>query len=493
MNILFVDEFVPEPDRNGSSLRALQIIESLRALAHKVTFVSRYLPQDSGCAEKLKKSGIEFYAGDVGRISSHRRPDPPWSFSEVLKKGNFDAAILTLWFWNDISIPEDYLYEIRHLSECTRIIVLTDDRHGLRQRLVAEATKSLLDSEAAIDHAKRERQIYMAADLVFAISALERSIVEEAAPSTPVMLIPFSVESSTIRADYNARRDVVYLGNFENNATRDAVAWFLEKVWPLIHDQQPEIGFTVAGNRAFAHVPARAPKNIRCVGHVSDLAQLLDQHRVFVAPIRFGTGIATKNITAMAHGIPVVTTTLGAQSIGLVSGSQAMLANTAEDFAAAVLAVYSDQRLWTNMVDLAHAHLLANFSHRSLEIALAEAMESVCQITPKQLPVDSSWLCSGDNSGRNKSTAPRRSEWFAPVRRAVATGELLFRQRRPFAAIDQFRRAAALCVNRGNAPYSDSAPVRRRLLRDFQRCYEAFGDSDRAARCDEEQSALTEL
>jgi glycosyltransferase involved in cell wall biosynthesis len=76
---------------------------------------------------------------------------------------------------------------------------------------------------------------------------------------------------------------------------------------------------------------------MRFTGYVQDLGAQLRRHRIFVAPVTEGGGIKTKLLDAMANGVPVVATTLAVSGIGVVPGRDALVADSAEDFAAAVL------------------------------------------------------------------------------------------------------------------------------------------------------------
>ena len=72
----------------------------------------------------------------------------------------------------------------------------------------------------------------------------------------------------------------------------------------------------------------------------------LDKCRVSVAPLRFGAGMKGKIGEALASGLPVVTTSIGAEGVGLINGEHALIANDSEEFAGAVVRLYQDRFLW---------------------------------------------------------------------------------------------------------------------------------------------------
>jgi len=79
---------------------------------------------------------------------------------------------------------------------------------------------------------------------------------------------------------------------------------------------------------------------------VPDLRPLYDRCRLFVAPLRYGAGMKGKVGEAAAHGLPVVTTSVGAEGMDLVNGRDVLVGDDAESFAAAVAAAYNDRHLW---------------------------------------------------------------------------------------------------------------------------------------------------
>ncbi len=85
------------------------------------------------------------------------------------------------------------------------------------------------------------------------------------------------------------------------------------------------------------------------LGWVPELDYLYEHARVFVAPLRFGAGMKGKIGESLAYGLPVVTTDLGAEGMGLVNERDILIANSAEAFAGMVARCYSDEKLWTRV------------------------------------------------------------------------------------------------------------------------------------------------
>ena len=87
------------------------------------------------------------------------------------------------------------------------------------------------------------------------------------------------------------------------------------------------------------------------VGYVPDPSIYFHRCRVFVAPLRFGAGMKGKIGHSMSFGLPVVTTSIGAEGMDLVDRKHALIADSPEDFARAVVELYGDERLWESPID----------------------------------------------------------------------------------------------------------------------------------------------
>ena len=123
-----------------------------------------------------------------------------------------------------------------------------------------------------------------------------------------------------------------------------------------------------------------AEAGLEYAGFVEDLRAALWAHRVFVSPIRYGAGIRIKLLEAAAARCAIVSTTLGAEGLGFRDGVDLLIADTPEDFAAAVRRLLDDDELRRRLGDSAHdrvkqTHDWANLARR-LEDVIYGLVES---------------------------------------------------------------------------------------------------------------------
>jgi glycosyltransferase involved in cell wall biosynthesis len=157
-------------------------------------------------------------------------------------------------------------------------------------------------------------------------------------------------------------------------------------VLPRLRGRVADARLTVAGEVGRL-IDRRAGEDVRILGHVPSLLPLYEQARVFVAPLRYGAGLKGKILEALGRGIPLVTTSIGAEGIGLEHGVTAMIADDDNAFAEAVARLYNDRELWKRLRANALALVERDFSAIRFQARVGELLEQVC--TPEARPAAS--------------------------------------------------------------------------------------------------------
>lgn len=370
LRILIVNEMLPQTDRNGSDVRIMQIVRELREQGHQITYLARNGHLREHYTAALEELGVKVWAHDSERLHYLGVDDPiEWTLEQVLEEGNFDLAILLMWFWSSTSVPEQYMGAIRQQSPNTRIAVLTDDQHGLRELRMAELSGNWTDFERAEDYGMREFEVYRNADIVLSISDDDRRGLLAKDSTLNISLLPMRAELLPDGSGFPDREGILFLGNFANAANRDGAEWMLREVWPLVRAQIPGATLSLVGSN-FPVGLGSQHEGVKAIGHVPDIQPLLLQHRIFVCPIRFGTGIKTKNLSALGSGLPLVTTTIGAEGMNLRHGHSALIADAAEAFAAEIVRSYTDNILWQRLSREGRRHVSVEFGHKRLQTSI---------------------------------------------------------------------------------------------------------------------------
>jgi O-antigen biosynthesis protein len=481
-NILVVHELLPHHDCSGSDLRLLDILRELRLEGHRITYLARSGKDASRYRPDLEALGISVRIGyPEGMVFADDSGNMDWSFADFLAQQRFDIAILCQWFWGGMSVVEQYLTEIRRFSQSTRIAVLSDDRHGERERRAAKLTGLFSDLERAHSFEQRETEAYRQADLVLYITESDKQGFLKLVPELEAMHLPMVAETIP-SPGFSDRSGVLFLGNFENPANGDALQWMLAEIWPLVQKKDPHIKLYVAGHGVDKHAREKKP-NVICLGKVGDLSPVFDARRVFASPVRYGTGINTKNVQAICRGLPLVATPVGAEGLGLQHEKHALVADSSEQFASEIVRLHGDDSLWQRLAINGQEFAQQNFSRENLRIQLRKIIRRTGEIEPRPFEQSFCWSYREVDRPAIQPHVPSLSLYRVMLRlfRYWVVGRRHMEEARFALALHQFRHAFA--VSRVSIP---DTVFHRALLSDMARCYHEIGDSQGSERCDRE-------
>ena len=391
LHVLVIHEFLPHADRHGADLQWAQMLAELRAQGHSVTHIARSDVRRERYEQDVTRLGIRVLTPDAERMRYAGLDAPAeWRLEDLLRRERFDLAILTHWFWNAISVPEHYVEDIRRWSPGTFIAVLTDDQHGLREKQMADITHRWNDYERVADFTTREMEVYRRADCVLTISDDDARAFRDVEPTLRTARMPMIAEIAPEGPTFEEREGLMFLANFDNPANSDAATWFLSEIWPRVRRELAHAELALVGNGLPDDPRFHGPGIVR-VGFAPNLEPEFAKRRVAVSPVRFGTGIKTKNLLALAHAVPLVTTKVGADGMNLVDGDSALIADTAEEFAAAVVRAHNDAPLWLHLSTHGRRHIAAEFSAARMTRAVRELCEMARTVAPHAYEPGFSW------------------------------------------------------------------------------------------------------
>ena len=152
--------------------------------------------------------------------------------------------------------------------------------------------------------------------------------------------------------------------------------WFVGEIFPLVRHDLPELQLHVIGSRVTKTISELAGNGVVVHGVVEDIAPFMDGCRVSIAPLRYGAGVKGKINTAMSYGLPVVATSNAVEGMHLRNDEDVLVADSAADYAAAILRLYADEALWNklsaNGLENVHAHFSFDAARRALSSILPD-------------------------------------------------------------------------------------------------------------------------
>jgi glycosyltransferase involved in cell wall biosynthesis len=171
-----------------------------------------------------------------------------------------------------------------------------------------------------------------------------------------ISVIPITVDTDHIKpVKRNPDSHHIFtLGTLHYPPNADGVRWFAREVFPLIQEKAPEVSLTITGKNPppdIVELSAGNLNRIEVTGYIPDLRPYLERSAIMVVPVRAGSGMRVRILEAFARGIPVVTTSIGLEGIEAIPGLDVLVADTPQDFAAAVIQIMNDDSLQRQLAE----------------------------------------------------------------------------------------------------------------------------------------------
>lgn len=366
--ILVIEDMVPHHDKNAGAVTIFQYIKLLRNLGFKVVFLPNNLNPVQPYTSDLQQMGIEVIYGKFDFQA--------W-FGTNGKK--FDYCWLCR---PDVSIK--YIDIIRAESSAC-ILYYTHDLHYLREYRCYELEGDKWHLQESNRLKAIELEIFRHVNVVLTPSSDEEMIIRELSPKSKILTIPAYMYETSKRAiasethGYKERKGLLFLGGYNHAPNVDAVLWFTKEVFPLIRFRLPDVVFCVAGSNVPDEIQKLDGSAIQVRGYVSDLSKLFNEFRVFVAPLRYGAGVKGKIVTSLYYGVPVVTTSIGNEGLGLTNGDQALVGDSAMELADQISKLYQEPDLWEQLSARGGDYIRERFSIESARNAILRATSVVAE------------------------------------------------------------------------------------------------------------------
>jgi len=301
MNLLFVSKSTPNLIKSAGDIRALRMLQILR-----------------------KEFNIDVVAtsADYGTSDVKALGCTPYLHENVLnllKNKAYDIVIIEHW-----TNANRYIDQIRNASEA-KIIVDSIDLEFFRLQRKLEYDSSKI-TQAEVDRVRnQELAVYKKADKIIIASNLDKKELLRHG-DFDIIDFPclFDLNDNKAQSGNNAYN----IANWIHPPNVDSALYLCEKILPKV-----DLKFRFVGK----HLPASVQKY--CDGEKTimhgceyEIHKFLPKMNMLLAPILYGAGINGKIGQAMAAGIPVVTTPLGANPYGICHKKHAMVANNEAEF-----------------------------------------------------------------------------------------------------------------------------------------------------------------
>jgi glycosyltransferase involved in cell wall biosynthesis len=228
-----------------------------------------------------------------------------------------------------------------------------------------------------------ELRWYARADALIAISENDLGVLRSFIPEVPCVYSPVAADTVDAGARGPEGSYVALIGNFAHAPNRDALEWLLSEIWPLVRARVASAELHVAGPDIPGWAAGRDGEGVVVRGFVESVDAFYGQAQMALVPYRFGGGTKIKALEAMAHGCPVVATTIGSEGLQVTPGVHLRVADDARGFAHAIVELMLSPDSRRTLADAARSHIERHFSWDAKVTALVEMLRAVGARNPK--------------------------------------------------------------------------------------------------------------
>lgn len=386
--ILFVTSVYPHAKEYGAQQRVLNLCRLLSAHGRVAIVLLAAAPID---AASIQRTLDEF--DDVTVVTPEFEPprsiadrlrfelDPDFLNASYFRISEADGRrVMAKCEASDLT----WVHTIRTANECgiyrwpRSVLDLDDIPSHLNQtaaRLHASAVRRLLSHRMALIWRHRESRINRRFDLVTVCSEADRDYLGR---GRTVCVVPNGFAAPATkpsRAPVGPAR-IGFIGWFQGRPNVEGVTWFIRHVWPLVKAKVPLARLRLIGGDTDRDFSADGP-DVDGLGYLDDPREEIGTWSTMIVPIRVGGGTRVKVAQAFSRNCPVVSTSLGVYGYAVENGSELLIADDADSFAAACLRLIEDTALATRIADGAWQKFLHHWTWEAVQASVACALATL--------------------------------------------------------------------------------------------------------------------
>lgn len=324
-------------------------------------------------------ASIALLCGESYNVKRFYSKDFDSKLAEILDSEEFDIVHVESIFL------APYLPTIRHHSNARVVLRAHNVEHRIWQQMAKNEPHHLKRwylKHLALALRQYELEQINLFDGVVCISDDDAETFRQLACRKKVISIPFGIEpkhSSTQAFNHSSIPSLFHIGSMDWRPNQESIKWFLDKAWPLIHNEMPQLQFFIAGRKMpdeFLHLDM---EGVTVVGEVEDASAFIASKNINIVPLLSGSGIRIKIIEAMSLGKAVVSTSVGASGINYHDGVDLLIADTPQEFAAQVRRLVENPDFCNSIGNNARLLVERHYSQKALAIQLASFYETILQ------------------------------------------------------------------------------------------------------------------
>src|SRR5277367_389770 len=394
MKILWAKTDFLHPTDRGGQIRTLEMLRRLH-LRHEVHYVAYDNPETPEGRERAReystnefpvkrtippRNSPAFFAQLAANMLSpmplavgrYRSRAMRRQISELIGKNRYDAIVA------------DFLSITPNFSDLSRCVLF---QHNVEWRIWArhaQNAQNVIRKAYFGSQARRmetyERRTCRTVHRVISVSPVDSRTMREQFGVERVEEVPTGVDIDYFHhpREISTTTDIVFVGAMDWLPNIDGLCWFVSEILPLIRKSCPGCSLTVAGRNPTQEIRRLAESDplITVTGTVPDVRPFVWRAAISIVPLRIGGGTRLKIFEAMASGIPVVSTAIGAEGLAVTDGKDIVLADSPAAFAHAVVQLLGNAGRRATISEAALELVTRRFSWEAVTACFETILES---------------------------------------------------------------------------------------------------------------------
>lgn len=362
-SVVIFPGMIPEFDKDSGSNRLKEIINAFIDLKYHVTLVAKYTYKENPYIEYFQRKGVNVFY-------EHKKYT---SIEKYLEKQKTNASIA--WFYSPEVFMKRYKIAKKYLPNAKLVYDMVDIHHLRIQRSIELEPKLLSLRIKYIRNKKKEIQSARLADYVVAISDFEANYMTQFCNKSKLITIS-NIHYTKIKIEdtlsFEDRNNILFIGS-THTPNIDALYYLYNDIMPIVWEKLPNLKVNIIGNVKESIDDIHDSRFI-FHGYVPDIKDYFISNKLMIAPLRYGAGVKGKIGQAFEYFLPIVTSSIGAEGMNLINKENALINDTKEGFAEAILQLYTDKELWSTL-QKSSENSLKPFSIEHLKETLINGLE----------------------------------------------------------------------------------------------------------------------
>ncbi|MBK1813887.1 glycosyltransferase [Clostridium sp. YIM B02505] len=200
-------------------------------------------------------------------------------------------------------------------------------------------------------------------------------LIDESYKGENVEIIPICIEDLYVKKQYSKEiKNILFLGTMSWYPNEQGIRWFLDNVWTDMKKTYEDLNLYIVGKNPSESILKQSSDSVIVTGYVDDVNEYIEKCDLCVVPLFIGGGMRVKILECMSKGIPVISTSIGAEGIKYTDNNEIVIANTCDEFIESV-GKLKDYEFYEKIKDNAFKLINDEYSLSSLRYKLKNVMK----------------------------------------------------------------------------------------------------------------------